>query len=63
MISIKVVAVDKGSGWGENEGKAIVYSKPIVFKSRAFIENLQPEDLMALARQKMEEAYPPETCK
>ena len=33
---IKVIAVDKGLGWGEHEGQAKVEAKPIIFHVRPF---------------------------
>eukprot|EP00095_Tigriopus_kingsejongensis_P010964 snap_masked-scaffold129_size324999-processed-gene-2.2 protein:Tk10964 transcript:snap_masked-scaffold129_size324999-processed-gene-2.2-mRNA-1 annotation:"hypothetical protein SPN3US_0162" len=57
---ITVFAVDKGAGWGESEGKAIVSSKPIFYQSRAFIE--VPPHPQEIARRAIDQAYPPQTC-
>jgi len=57
---IRVVAIDKGAGWGEFEGRAIVKSKNIVFRSRAY---QPPPDPVAIARQKIYRRYPPQLCR
>ncbi|TRY79983.1 hypothetical protein TCAL_05143 [Tigriopus californicus] len=59
---IKVFAVDKGTGWGESEGKAIVSSKPIYFQSRAFMEIPKPLDPKVSMQRELDEAYPPNIC-
>lgn len=59
---IRVVAVDKGAGWGEFEGRAIVYSKPIHYHSRPFMVRPEPPDPATLIRQQIERRYPPGEC-
>ena len=63
---LQVVAVDKGAGWGEFEGKAIVFSDPLFYKSRAFREDPPPPpppDPLVLARESMERKYPTPLCR
>ena len=49
--------MDKGSGWGEHEGKAIVFSKPIVYRTLPKI----PRDV--IERRNIEKLYPPNSCR
>ena len=65
-FQFQVVAVDKGAGWGEFEGKAIVYSDPLFYRSRAFREDPPPPpppDPFVLARESIERKYPSPLCR
>ena len=57
---MQAVAVDKGAGWGEFEGRAIVFSKPVYFHSRPFMKKPTPEEM---ARRRIADAYPPQLCR
>ena len=54
------MVVDKGTGWGESEGSAIVPSKPIFYRSNPYVE---PPTPLELATMEMERKYPKERCK
>lgn len=57
---IRAVAIDKGTGWGEFEGKAEVKSKTIKFRTRAF---QAPPDPVEIARRNFNNRYPPKLCR
>ena len=58
--AFKVVAVDKGAGWGELEGRAIVEAKPIYYHSRPL---MKPPDPWKEIEENIKKKYPPELCK
>ncbi len=60
---IKVVAVDKGAGWGELEGRAVVEAKPIYYHSRPFMPTPSPPDPLQEIEESLKKKYPPEDCK
>ena len=60
---IKVVAVDRGAGWGELEGRAIVEAKPILYHSRPFMAPLPPVNPWEEIEENIRRKYPPEKCK
>ena len=59
---IKVVAVDKGQGWGELEGRAIVEADPLVFHTGPLMEPLPPPDPYAELLETLERTYPSDRC-
>lgn len=60
---IKVTAVDKGAGWGELEGRALVESKPIHYHSRPFMKPPLPPDPLEEMEETLKRKYPPGECK
>ena len=59
---IKVVAVDKGQGWGELEGRAIVEAEPLVFHTGPLMEPLPTPDPLKELEETLERKYPPDRC-
>ena len=53
------MAVDKGAGWGEYEGHAIVFSKPVRYRTRVFTKKPDPEEV---ATMEFVDKYPPSEC-
>ena len=60
---IKVVAVDKGQGWGELEGRAIVEAEPIIFHTGPFMEPLPTPDPLLELEETLRRKYPPSKCR
>ena len=56
------MAIDKGAGWGEHEGKAIVEAKPILFHSRPYLPTPEPPDPLEIIRNDLNKRYPPHQC-
>ena len=59
---IKVVAVDKGQGWGELEGRAIVEADPLIFHTGPLMEPLPLPDPYAELQESLERKYPSARC-
>lgn len=54
--------MDKGAGWGELEGRAVVEAKPIFYHSRPLMEPL-PQPPLEPVEESLKKKYPPEECK
>ena len=55
--------MDRGAGWGELEGRAIVEAKPIFYHSGPLLKPIPPPDPLQEMEESLRKKYPPDQCK